>query len=404
MMDSNIISIMIKEILSLRYHPSLEIDETRRTPKDFEPENAPNYLAHIEDLILKTIKNEVSERKISVALSGGVASTLVIALLRKALPDIQIEAISVKFADSVDETKIATTIANNFNANHHIITIENFLEQLPKAISIIKMPFWDTHWYHVVKTAKRYSKSLMSGDGGDELFGGYTFRYEKFLLNYTSKMSPIEKTKLYLECHERDWVPDQENLFGNKANFSWSEIYSKLIPYFDNSLSPIDQVFLADTNGKLLYNWTPLNSKFHKHFELKAISPLLSNELLAYAPHLNNSLKYNKKQNIGKLPLRQILAKYVDPNLITSKKQGFSVNTRNLWKSQGKKLCDYYLDNARIVQDEWISKDWITNHLSGLNKDSDIRYINKFLGLLACEIWYRIFITKEMRNDVVLSI
>jgi len=266
------------------------------------------------------------------------------------------------------------------------------------------MPFWDTHWYHVVKTAKRYSKSLMSGDGGDELFGGYTFRYEKFLLNYTSKMSPIEKTKLYLECHERDWVPDQENLFGNKANFSWSEIYSKLIPYFDNSLSPIDQVFLADTNGKLLYNWTPLNSKFHKHFELKAISPLLSNELLAYAPHLNNSLKYNKKQNIGKLPLRQILAKYVDPNLITSKKQGFSVNTRNLWTSQGKKLCDYYLDNARIVQDEWISKDWITNHLSGLNKDSDIRYINKFLGLLACEIWYRIFITKEMRNDVVLSI
>ena len=404
MMDSNNISIMIKEILSLRYHPSLEIDETRRTPKDFEPENAPNYLAHIEDLILKTIKNEVSERKISVALSGGVDSTLVIALLRKALPDIQIEAISVKFADSVDETKIATTIANNFNANHHIITIENFLEQLPKAISIIKMPFWDTHWYHVVKTAKRYSKSLMSGDGGDELFGGYTFRYEKFLLNYTSKMSPIEKTKLYLECHERDWVPDQENLFGNKANFSWSEIYSKLIPYFDNSLSPIDQVFLADTNGKLLYNWTPLNSKFHKHFELKAISPLLSNELLAYAPHLNNSLKYNKKQNIGKLPLRQILAKYVDPNLITSKKQGFSVNTRNLWTSQGKKLCDYYLDNARIVQDEWISKDWITNHLSGLNKDSDIRYINKFLGLLACEIWYRIFITKEMRNDVVLSI
>ena len=53
MMDSNNISIMIKEILSLRYHPSLEIDETRRTPKDFEPENAPNYLSHIEDLILK---------------------------------------------------------------------------------------------------------------------------------------------------------------------------------------------------------------------------------------------------------------------------------------------------------------------------------------------------------------
>ena len=395
---------MIKEILSLRYHPSLEIDGTKCTHKDFEPENTPNYLAHIEDLILKAIKNEVSERKISVALSGGVDSTLVIALLRKALPDIQIEAISVKFADSIDETKIATTIANNFNANHHIITIENFLEQLPKAISIIKMPFWDTHWYHMVKTAKRYSKSLMSGDGGDELFGGYTFRYEKFLSNYNSKMTPIEKTKLYLECHERDWVPDQEQLFGKKTSFSWNDILSKLIPYFDNSLSPLDQVFLADINGKLLYNWTPLNSRFHEYFDLKSITPLLSEELIEYSLQIDNSLKYNQKENIGKLPLRQILSRYIDPDLITYKKQGFSVNTTNLWKSQGKGLCDYYLDNSRIVQDKWINKDWITNHLGSLEKESDVRYVNKFLGLLAFEIWYRIFITKEMKEDTILSV
>jgi len=402
-MNLDNISTMIKEILSLRYYPSHSTGP-KYTVTDFEPKNTPNHLDHVENLILNTIKNEIKGEKISVALSGGVDSTLVIALLRKALPDIQIEAISVKFADSTDETKIARTVADKFNANHHIITIDNFLEQLPKAISIIKMPFWDTHWYHMVKTAKQFSNSLVSGDGGDELFGGYTFRYEKFLANYNSKMSALEKTKLYLECHERDWVPDQEKLFGEKSSFSWNQIYSKLIPYFDNSLSPLDQVFLADINGKLLYNWTPLNSRFHKHFDLQAISPLLSNELITFATHLDNSLKYNQKENIGKLPLRKILSRHVESDLITYKKQGFSVNTTNLWKSHGRKLCDYYLDNSRIVQDEWINKDWITSHFGNLDKNSDIRYINKFLGLLAFEIWYRIFITKEMKDDTVLTI
>ena len=403
-MNQENISTMIKEILTLRYHPSLDIDTKKFGPKDFEPKSSPDYLDSIENLILNASKNEISEKKISVALSGGVDSTLLIGLLRKALPDIQIEAISVKFADSVDETTIAANIANKFNANHHVITIDNFLEQLPRAISIIKMPFWDTHWYHIVKAAKEFSKSLVSGDGGDELFGGYTFRYKKFLVNYNSKMTALEKTKLYLECHERDWVPDQEKLFGKKASFSWNEIYSKLIPYFENSLSPLDQVFLADINGKLLYNWTPLNSRFHDYFDLKAIRPLFSNQLITYATHLDNSLKYNQKEDVGKLPLRHILEKHVDPNLITPKKQGFSVNTKNLWKSQGMKLCSYYLDNSRIVEDEWIDKEWVKDHLERLKDDPDVRYINKFLGLLALEIWYRIFITKEMRNDTVLRI
>ena len=398
-MNSDDISIMIKEILSLRYHPSLQTNRKKITSGDFQSQDSPGYLEHIENLILNTIESEVKERKVSVALSGGVDSTLVIALLRKALPDIQIEAISVKFADSVDETKIAMSIADQFNANHHIVPIENFLADLPKAISIIKMPFWDTHWYHMAKTAKQFSNYLISGDGGDELFGGYTFRYEKFLEDYNSKMTPVEKTKLYLECHERDWVPDQEKLFGGKVSFSWNDIFSKLIPYFDNSLSALDQVFLSDINGKLLYNWIPLNSKFHEFFDLKSITPLLSNELMEYALHIDNSLKYNQQERLGKLPLRKILAKHIDPDLITHKKQGFSVNTSNLWKSQGKGLCDYYLDNARIVQDKWINREWITNHFGSLDKDSDVRYINKFLGLLAFEIWYRIFITKEMNEN-----
>ena len=51
------------------------------------------------------------------------------------------------------------------------------------------------------------------------------------------------------------------------------------------------------------------------------------------------------------------------------------------------KLCSYYLDNSRIVEDEWIDKEWVKDHLERLKDDPDVRYINKFLGLLALEIW-----------------
>jgi len=266
------------------------------------------------------------------------------------------------------------------------------------------MPFWDAHWFHVVKKSKKFSKILVSGDGGDELFGGYTFRYEKFLKKLIPEMNALEKTKLYLECHERDWVPDQQGVFGDKIEFSWDKIYSMLTPFFDNKLSPLVQVFLADINGKLLYNWIPMNTSFHNFFGIKAITPLLSKELIEFAPHLDNKLKYDHEKNIGKLPLRKILSKYIDSNQMAQKKQGFSVNTLNLWKSHGKKLCDYYLDDAKIVKDKWINGDWIKKYFKSLNENLDTRYVNKFLGLLAFEVWYRIFVTKEMDGNSTLTI
>ena len=403
-MKTNNYNSVIKEILTLRYSPSIKINEEKNHANDFMPKEKLNYLEYIEKSIISKIEKEVTSDHISIALSGGVDSTLVMALLRKTKPNIKIDAISLKFADSIDETKIASNIANKFNANHHIIPIENFLEELPKAISIIKMPFWDTHWFHIAKISSKYSTSLISGDGGDELFGGYTFRYKKFLTNFNSNMTPLERTKLYLECHERDWVPDQIELFGSKANFSWDNIYSKIIPYFDNSLSPLDQVFLADINGKLMYNWIPVNTSFYEFFKLKSITPILSKELIQYATHLKNSIKYDQKKNIGKIPLRKILEKYIEPNLITPNKQGFSVNTINLWKIHGEKLCDYYLDNARIIQDGLINQEWVSKNFHKLKKEMNVRYVNKFLGLLAYEIWYRLFITKEMKEDTILNI
>ena len=396
---------MIRNILTLRYDPSCKTSLGKKTWEDFAEKSLTGNNEFIEQSIKNRIKNSLinsKESHVSVALSGGIDSTLVIALLRETFPKIQIDAISVRFADSIDESEKATKIAEHFEATPHVIEIKNYLEELPKAISIIKMPFWDIHWFYVVKKASSLSKILVSGDGGDELFGGYTFRYKKFLSNLKSSFSPIDKVKLYLNCHQRDWVPDQDKLFGRKINFSWDAIYSMLSSYFDNTLSAINQIFLADFNGKLLYNWIPLNKSFHEFFGVESLTPILSQEMISYATHLSNKIKYDETKNIGKIPLRSILKKYVPDDLISHTKQGFSVNTVNLWYTGASQLCEKYLPNGNIVENGWINLEWINSNLLKIKNESDVRYVNKFLGLLAFEIWYRLFITKEMKPTTKL--
>ena len=283
------------------------------TWKNFVENDTTPSINFIEKSIGNTIKNQLETKNIknvAIALSGGVDSTLILAFLRKTLPEIQIDAISIKFANSVDETKSAAKIAEHFSTNHHIIEIDNYLRELPKAISIVKLPFWDIHWYYVVKNAQTFSKYLASGDGGDEVFGGYTFRYKKFLSLTTDNSTVLEKVKAYLECHERDRVPDQEKLFGSKCNFKWESIYDILIPYFDNSLSRLTQVLLADYNGKLMYNFSPINTTLHNYFSMESITPLLSSQLISYVIPLSNKFKYDSQTNIGKLLLRELLQKY----------------------------------------------------------------------------------------------
>jgi asparagine synthase (glutamine-hydrolysing) len=394
----------ICNILTLRYNPKIKPLLPIKTWDRFQPDSTVLSIGDIENSILDSLKQKIESnkiKKISIALSGGIDSTLILAMLRKLFPDIEIEAITIKFAESVDESPVAAKIAQNFEANHHIVYLENYLEELPKAISIIKMPFWDLHWYHVVKKSQSLSKYLASGDGGDELFGGYTFRYKKFLSLTTQNSTPLDKVKAYLQCHERDRVPDQEDLFGAKAEFTWDAIYKTLLPYFDNSLPSLDQVFLADYNGKLLYNFSPVNTRILNHFLVEGISPLLSDLIIGTATRIPNVKKYDQNKNLGKLPLRELLKRYNAISFVTDQKLGFNVDTKNLWELYGKSICTEYLLDSSIVSDGWINKKWITSHIN--RSDLDVRYINKFLGLLAFEIWYRLFVTRDMNANTRLN-
>ena len=108
-------------ILTLRYDPSIKPNLLPKSPKDFSVDESPVSIQDIDDSICGEMQNKldsIRDKEISIALSGGVDSTLVLASLRKIKPEKKIHAVSIKFANSVDETPTASKIAEKFNAEY----------------------------------------------------------------------------------------------------------------------------------------------------------------------------------------------------------------------------------------------------------------------------------------------
>jgi asparagine synthase (glutamine-hydrolysing) len=353
----------------------------------------------LETKIRSAIRREVdkfTQHKVCVALSAGVDSNLILCLLREEYPELELECINVSF-DEKNEAFEAKNFAEQKGAGFQQVYVENPLSDLPEMINIIREPRWNVYQYYFIKKAKSISNLLFTGDGGDEIFAGYTFRYKKFLQSCEQNTNSLERVKVYLSCHERDWVPDQHEMFANKLKFDWSSIYSLLTSYFNNDLNPLDQVLLADYNGKLLHDFAPTNDKYFRFFKLQGFSPLLDNDVVEVGFDMPSEMKYSMEYNVGKLPLREILKIYSqDSDRKMNVKVGYGMDLVSLWNNSGRETVTLLLDRGRVFEDDLIDKNWYLRSLKRVDENLDLRYISKLLQILSLEVWYRIFVTSEM--------
>jgi asparagine synthase (glutamine-hydrolysing) len=402
----------VANLLTLRYDPDAGNNGVIRSilPQEIlnsrQTFDCPPSSEEIEIVLREEIREKVNAlgaKQISMAISAGIDSNLILCMIRKEFPDIKLDCITVRFDNENEgssEVLIAKKIAESINARFHEVVVENPLKDLPLLISIVKEPRWNIYQYYFIEKASTVSNVLFTGDGGDELFGGYTFRYKRFIENLSLDHSWIDRVRIYLTCHERDWVPDQESMFGPKLKFEWASIYRILKIYFDNDLEPLEQVLLADYHGKLMHDFIPTNQKYFTHFGINGVAPLLSNKTITLSEKIPARLKYEYGTNVGKIQLRQILRRNASSeisSLIEDKKMGFSFDLPKFWIKYGREIVTSNLERARIFQDKIINKDWYFKSLYRIDEDKfDVRDISKMLQLLSLEIWYKLFVTSEI--------
>src|SRR5262249_36520777 len=158
------------------------------------------------------------------------------------------------------------------------------------------------------------------------------------------------------QCHERDWVPDQEKMFTKEMKFSWPSIYKIFEKYFDNTLEPLDQLLCADYNGKLVHDFVPTNERYFKHFDIKGKAPLLEDDVIKISLKIPPELKYDLRNNVGKIPLRSILKRTSSHKFIENEKIGFGMNLTELWAKEGREIIMSNLEKGQIFEQKLIDR------------------------------------------------
>jgi asparagine synthase (glutamine-hydrolysing) len=140
----------------------------------------------LEDEIENTLRDAVvdrleSEVPLGAFLSGGIDSGLVVSFMAEARGQ-GVSTTTVGFGEAAhNEIAAAALTASRFQTDHHVEIVESDLERvMDRVVDGFDEPFADASaipTFHVAGMARRHATVVLSGDGGDEAFGGYSFRY-----------------------------------------------------------------------------------------------------------------------------------------------------------------------------------------------------------------------------------
>lgn len=295
-----------------------------------------------------------SDVPVGAYLSGGIDSSAVVAIASK-YTNGKLNTFSVNFdKNPTSELKLASKVAKEFNTNHHEFEVntdgvDDFLEDL---IFQYDEPFADPAMiplHLIASKASDFSKVVLQGDGGDEVFAGYgrhldlrelqyrkstfkmlsLFHPKKDQRNYFAKryltLSRAPTSMLFAKIIDQNSSMDKYNLFQEdvreelqKTNpFKEYELKSDLfknLPLMQRMLYTDMQIILPQTFLEKVDKVNMLHS-------IEARVPLLDNELVEYVMKLPQSFKI--RNGVTKSFLREVLKGTVPDEILQAQKKSF---------------------------------------------------------------------------------
>jgi asparagine synthase (glutamine-hydrolysing) len=398
-------------------------------PEPFDPQptigNAEEELSSLYHDSLN--RHLISDVPLGLLLSGGVDSSLLLAIMKKEGKIRNTYTIGYGKEFREDELVTAAETADYFSTPNYAVQLsyEDFVTSLPKIIYALEEPVASSSiipMYYVCQRAREDVKVALVGQGPDELFGGYSrhlgVHYGGYWRSFPSPLRKLISTTLR-------HVPRSESIKRGLYSLDVAERLERYIQVFSIvSRQKMDEVFnmpllKSDPDGKIFSIWKDYEQLMEKTDEIGGLQVLelrssLPDELLMYSdklsmahslevrvPYLDYKIVEYVERLKGSFKVRhgnrkwlhkRVSRKYLPSEIIKRKKRGFAVNVVDDWfrKSMYTKIGQHLKDDTSCIYD-YLNYKGIQNLIQAHEKGVEDNHKILF-SIVALEEWMRNYI------------
>ena len=364
----------------------------------------------------------VADVPLGAFLSGGIDSTSVVASMAQFTKE-PVKTFSIGFEESAfNELPWAKQVAQQYNTEHHEILVRpDSISLVNKLVDSFDEPFADASaipTYLVSEFAARRVKVALTGDGGDELFGGYEsffwlqkmrkynriplmvrraisaltdrLSYSAYGKNYMRIMTRPNLMELYFELNYMPFYLRQQLLTPEwmepgDAGYIMRTFGDYLAP---NGADILTHAMYFEATAKLTGNMLPKVDRMSMAASLEVRCPMLDHELAELAARIPHQAKMRNGK--GKAILIEAIGDRLPPNLLTRPKSGFNVPLSIWFRGSLREFLWDHLTSATFVRRGMASGAFVRQLLE--EHDSGRRDNNHWLWtLLMLELWMKKF-------------
>lgn len=374
LLPGHYLKIKSREISLHKYYQIPDIKEADKNSISYD--KAKEKLKTLLELSVQ--RRLVADVPLGAFLSGGIDSSVVCALAAKHKPDLQTFSIGYKDEKFFDETHYARLVAKHLNTSHNVFSLTNddLYEHVHNILNYIDEPFADSSAiavYILSKETRKHATVALSGDGADELLGGYnkhsahlrainaTWKenavsalYPLWKLMPASRNNPLaNKARQLLRFAEGMKLNSRDRYWRWASYASEHDVNKLLLPDFCNNIGNyskrkliitdcisdkegINEILLADTNLVLGNDMLTKVDLMSMANSLEVRVPFLDVEVVNFIFSLPGDYKIDK--SMRKKVLQDAFADMLPKELYKRPKKGFEVPLLKWFRKEMKSL------------------------------------------------------------------